>query len=119
MKAAGIAVPTHVSGTFLLDTGASNTVVDTSLIAPLGITPTGTIMCHTPSTGTVAQAFNQYDVAIIVPGAVPGQAWVVEALPVMESNLAPQGIQGLIGRDMLDDAILIYNGTTKHFTLAF
>jgi len=120
LKAAGVAVPQITSGTFLVDTGASSTVVDASLITPLGLTPTGVAMCHTPSTGQAALPFNQYDVMLFIPGTAPGQIpWIIEALPIMECDLSAQGIQGLIGRDMLDRAVLIYNGSSKHFTISY
>jgi hypothetical protein len=119
LKAAGQPVPTLTSGTFLVDTGASNTVIDVSLIAPLGLAATGAAMCHTPSTGQQALPFNQYDVMIFIPGAPGAPAWIIEALPIMECDLSAQGIQGLIGRDILDKGILIYNGLSNQFTLAY
>jgi hypothetical protein len=112
-------VPAPTSGAFLVDTGASNTVIDQSLIAPLNLVPTGQVMCHTPSTGAAAVAFNQYDVMLYIPGPDGAAGWMIEAIPVMESQLAAQGIYGLIGRDLLDRAVLVYNGPTKHFTIAY
>jgi hypothetical protein len=41
------------------------------------------------------------------------------AVPVIAADLAIQGIHALIGRDVLQDCILIYNGTVGEFTLAF
>ena len=102
-----------------MDTGASDTVVDAAFLAPLGLAPTGTIMCHTPSTGPVPQPFNQYDVAIFIPGPSAGNGWYIPALPVMESDLSAQGIQGLIGRNLLDRAVLVYNGPSNNFVLAY
>lgn len=119
LKAAGVAVPAFTTGTFLIDTGASATVVDSSLITPLGLAATGAAMCHTPSTGQQAISFNQYDVMLVIPGPTSDPAWIIEALPIMECDLSAQGIQGLIGRDVLDRAILIYNGTAKHFSIAY
>lgn len=119
LQAQGQSPPQLTSGTFLIDTGASNTVVDKTLINPLGLTPTGTVMVHTPTTGQSAVQFAQYDVMLIIPGAVAGEAWVIQALPITESDLSAQSIQGLIGRDVLDRAMFIYGGPSKHFSLAY
>lgn len=119
MKAAGIAVPAWVHGPFLIDTGASHTVIDPSFVAPLGLVSTGAIMAHTPSTNGAPQAFQQYDVCIFIPGAVQGQGWHVPALAVSEANLAVQGIQGLIGRDLLDQVSMFYNGPKQTFSFMY
>lgn len=119
MRAADVAVPSPTFGTFLVDTGASSTVVDASLIAPLGLQPTGAVMFHTPSTGATALPFSLYDVMLLIPGPGQGKAWIIEALAVAECNLSAQGIQGLIGRDVLDRAMLVYNGPENHFSIAY
>ena len=119
LKAAGLPIPATVSGVFLVDTGASNTVVDHNLIAPLGLQPTGTVMCHTPSTDGNAVAMYQYDLLIFIPGNGPHPGWYLEAVPVTASSFAGQAIDGLIGRDILDRGLLVYNGQNGHFTLAY
>lgn len=116
---AGAPVPEPVSGIFLVDTGASNTVIDASLIQSLGLNPTGTVMCHTPSTAGTAVPMYQYDLMIYVPGAVNGQGWLIDSIPVMASSFAGQTIAGLIGRDIIDRGLLVYNGHAGHFTLAY
>lgn len=117
--AAGLPIPPPVSGIFLVDTGASNTVVCAKLIAPLNLNPTGTVMCHTPTTAGTAVPMFQYDLMIYVPssGSLPG--WLIDALPVMASSFDGQTIDGLIGRDIIDRCLLVYNGQTGHFTLAY
>ena len=40
-------------------------------------------------------------------------------IAVTNSDLSIQGLQALIGRDILDRCILIYNGTQEFFTLAY
>lgn len=116
---AGAPVPEPVNGIFLVDTGASNTVIDSSLIQSLGLNPTGTVMCHTPSTAGTAVPMYQYDLMIYVPGAVNGQGWLIDSIAVMASSFAGQTIHGLIGRDIIDRGLLVYNGHAGHFTLAY
>lgn len=75
---------------------------------------------HTPTTGSEAHSAEQYDVSIIVPGTGAQHApLVIPAAPVLSASLTRQGIDALIGRDILRDCILIYNGTLGLFTLAF
>lgn len=118
MLAAGQTAPKPVSGTFLVDTGASHTVADTRLISQLGLNPTGTVMIHTPSTGAQAVPMYQYDLMLFVPGHQQG-GWLIDALAVTESSFAGQQIDGLIGRDVIDRGLLVYNGQAGHFTLCY
>ena len=39
--------------------------------------------------------------------------------PVIASVLSVQGIEALVGRDILDRCLLIYNGSEGRFTFAF
>jgi len=55
----------------------------------------------------------QYAVRLIFPNNVGGEAVVTEA------PLAGQHIQGLIGRDVLSQAVLVYIGYTNQFTMSF
>lgn len=62
----------------------------------------------------------QYDVMLIIPGpSADSPAWIIPAIPVLESHLTSQGIHGLIGRDVLDKAIFVYNGPINLFSLAY
>jgi len=118
MIAAGIEIPPPKAGTFLIDTGASCTCVDQSLMEGLGIAPTGVINIQTPSTEGGSHACNTYDVMFFIPDN-QNTGYVIEALPVVETHLKTQGIDGLIGRDILDKCLLVYNGTASFLTLSY
>jgi hypothetical protein len=119
MKAAGLPVPTYVHGTFLIDTGASCTCVDPYLVAPLSLVPTGSVPIQTPSTAGRPHMCNQYDASLFFPNAGAASGFFIDALPVIETELRGQGIDGLIGRDVLDRCTLIYNGTAATLCLAY
>jgi hypothetical protein len=116
LQSSGQPVPPPVVARLLVDTGASHTCLDHSVITQLGLTPTGTVPMHTPSTGAIPENFSQYDVSIILVHNVTNRMFA--AVPVMGSNFAPQGFQGLLGRDILKDCLLIYTGPDNAFMLS-
>lgn len=118
LMAAEIVIPQFQLAHMLIDTGASHTCLDPSVIAPLGLTPTGTVSIHTPSTQGAAHQVAQYDVRILVHGPPSSARWF-DALPVSECNLKAQGIDGLLGRDVLGGCTLIYLGEMNVWSLCF
>lgn len=114
-------VPNVAQVLALVDTGASGTCVDPSVLQSLALTPTGSAMVNTPSTGAQPVSADQYDVSIFVPGSDATQApLVVPNLPVICAELLlAQGFHVLIGRDILSRCLLSYNGTAGQFTLAY
>ena len=71
----------------------------------------------TPSTGAAHHVCNQYDVSLSL--LHPNLSLTLNTVPVLESNLAAQGIQALIGRDILARCLFIYDGQFGNFSLAF
>ncbi|HWK88868.1 MAG TPA: aspartyl protease family protein, partial [Longimicrobium sp.] len=64
LVAAGQPVPTGVAVRALVDTGASCTCLDPSVISTLRLTPTGSVSVHTPSTGAAPHVTEQFDVSV-------------------------------------------------------
>lgn len=117
LEKAGKPIPTGVTARLLIDTGASCTSIDSSVFSALALNPTGTIDIHTPSTGAVPVQQNQYDVRLIIPHISINRYF--HAVPVVEANFQAQGIQGLLGRDILRECVFIYNGEIGVYTLSF
>lgn len=114
------AVPNPVPIFALIDTGASNTCVDPSVLAQLDLTPTGQVSVNTPSTGSAPVVTDQYDVSIFIPGALETHPPLTrQNVGVILSELVPQGIHALIGRDVLAECLLTYNGPSGTFTLSY
>ncbi len=100
------------SGLALLDTGASITCVNKDLLASLKIPPVGISQVYTPS-GKAQQ--NTYPVEISFPQSnLPKVAFN----QVLGSDLKGQEIVALIGRDVLQHFVLIYNGPGGFISLA-
>jgi hypothetical protein len=121
LVAAKQAVPQGVTIRALVDTGASNTCIETSVLKALGLTPRGQIPCHTPSTGAAPAQKDVYDVGLaIFAGDASQPPLAFPTLAVMDTELfAAQGIHALIGRDVLAMCVLHYNGVLRQFTLAY
>jgi hypothetical protein len=80
---------------------------------------TGTTQMLTPSTGAAAHTVRQFDVSLMIPGVIGAIPHSVPIVAVAETALRVQGIDALIGRDILNACLLHYNGATGFFTLAF
>lgn len=104
------AVPTPVVASGLIDTGASITAVQQGVLAPLNLHPVGVVQINSPTSHNVPCAL--YAVRLTLPNG-----WV--DVTVVETLLPGQNVQVLIGRDVLHYGLLVYNGLSGHFTLAF
>jgi hypothetical protein len=115
---AGQPVPPPIKIRGLIDTGASCTGIDPTILTQLGVVSTGPVPVHTPSTKSGAPHIaKQYDVSIIL--IHPKLNWRFHTLPVIEAPLIHQGIHALIGRDILANCLFTYDGQGNAFCLAF
>lgn len=112
LRAQNRPVPSPVQVKALIDTGASSSVVQPSVIQQLGLQAIGVVGVNTPSCANVQ--CGQYHAGIFIQTI--GR---VDLMSVIEAPLQGQNIQCLIGRDFLQYGMLIYNGPEKQFVLAF
>lgn len=117
LKAANRAIPSIVRIVALIDTGASGTAIEEKILQQLGLTPTGTVNILTPSTAGNPVVCMSYDVMLGIYH--PTFSLLNGNFPVIAANFTGQNIQALVGRDILKDCVLIYNGTNSTFTLGF
>jgi hypothetical protein len=129
LTAAGKPLRKPFLGAGLVDPGASNSMIDVTIVKMLGLQPTGVISILTPSTGSTPYNCNQYDVSVWFPqaptliqqtlqqAATPHPVHLT--LPVTDTDFSAQGFQVRIGRDVLARGVFIYNGLCGRFTLAF
>lgn len=107
---AGQVVPAPVSATALIDTGANLTEVRNGLLDGLGMRPVGTAVVFTPTDSNVECP--TYAVRLTLPHGF------LDTI-VIETEMHGQQIDMLIGRDVLQACLFIYEGTSGQFTLAF
>lgn len=110
MRARGQALPQPVQGMALVDTGASATCIDRQAAEQAGLTIV--------DTGPLVSATDEELVPIFAARldllGFPG--W--DAPRAYGTNLAMQELIALIGRDVLMDSVLIYNGPDGSFSIA-
>lgn len=100
-------------GTALIDTGARFTAVDLRVLQALDLPPVSTVEVVTPS-GREIQGV--YMCRMSFPGTnIP----VIQPMAVTGSQLSAFGHIALIGRDILNYALLVYDGQHGIWTIAF
>ena len=114
----GLPVPEPIRVRALIDTGATFSCLDVSVFNRLDISSKGTVPVLTPTTGATNQLLNRYDVNLELFSAPNQRLFLFEDFPVLEAPLAAQGIQGLIGRDVLSRCVFIYDGNANNFSLS-
>jgi len=110
-------VPNAVIAKLLIDTGASCTCINPAILEPLGIAPTGAINIQTPSTNGKPVSCPQYDVAMMIYHT--DNSRFLPTIAVTGADVSSQGIDGLLGRDVLAHCLFVYDGRAEFFQLAF
>lgn len=109
LKETGQPVPNPIKAIALIDTGATSSVVNPTIIQGLKVAPIGRVRINTPSDANVE--CDMYKLALILPDGV-----AIESSDVIEAPLVGQPIQCLLGRDILRHGVLIYNGYMQQIT---
>lgn len=117
---AGQALPDGQSIDALIDTGASISGVDPTILAALCLSPTGQTQILSASSGAVGVSVPTYDVCIGIYAARPGDLHhISDTIRVTATDLSSRPFKALIGTDVLSKCILHYNGADALFTLAY
>lgn len=112
-------VPEPIVVRALIDTGATFSCLDSAVFKRLSLSSKGTIPILTPTTGASPQPLNRYDVDLKCLTTPLENLFLFEDFPVLEAPLAAQGIQALIGRDILERCLFVYDGPANTFSLSF
>jgi predicted aspartyl protease len=118
MEALGERPPSPISVRALVDTGASRTNVQKSVLEQLGLEPIGEESVHTASTAGSPRAMSAYTSQLFLAGVPAGQ--IATDLRVVEAeDLSALGVEMLLGVDILNRCLLFFNGPEGRFTIAF
>ena len=118
MAKAGQAVPKSVSGIGLIDTGATLTCIQEDILVSLGLNPIGQVNAGTAN-GPAQR--NVYPARIVFPT----KGWTLDLAQAVGVNLTgqeiptdpPQPMIALLGRNLLERGVFIYNGIVGLWTI--
>src|SRR5262249_21722689 len=117
----GFVVPSPIAVRAQIDTGSHLTGFLPEVFRRLDLTPFGDIAIRTPSTkpGEPCQC-NQFDVSVtLVSGTVQECIASVHAIAGEDFDRHEDGIQAILGRDILDRCTFHYYGPQRAFALSF
>ncbi|HLN33572.1 MAG TPA: hypothetical protein VK395_37950 [Gemmataceae bacterium] len=121
LRAAHQPVPALIPLHALVDTGADGTFIDVRHLQPLDL-PYPTFALVGTAAGTAHTFAPQYEVSLTIshPSGNRRANLVIPAIPVIDMQLAPHlGYEALIGRDVLERCLLLYDGEAGAFTLGY
>jgi predicted aspartyl protease len=110
--------PPPVFATFLVDTGADTTLIEEQIVRTLNLSAINQRKVLTSESKGIAQLCDVYDVSIEVINR-GGNPWRISTVQALARPLLDEAVQGVIGRDLLDRAVLTYNGPLKTFTIDY
>lgn len=105
-------IPSPISGNALIDTGATHTSIDDAIAQQAGLAVTGT--------ATMSSATHAHQTVNTYAGIIDfvGMAGTVTCNRAQGVNLQTHGIIALLGRDVLEHCLLVYNGQDGSFSLS-
>jgi len=120
LQATNQAIPTPIAGIALVDTGATMSAVEVTVVQSLGIQPVGTAVVGTAG-GKQMQAV--YPARFSFPGTGLPHIDCSSLFGASLLGISPAGggqpLIALIGRDILTQFVLVYNGPAATFSLCF
>jgi hypothetical protein len=124
LRQAGQPVPAGFAGQALIDTGSEVTCIDPVVLGPLvaaaGLQPARFVLANVPLAGGVSLAAEYFvSLSILHPSGHPRANLMLRNHAVVEQTLGPIGLHVLVGRDVLDLCLHVYDGPGKSFTFAY
>lgn len=119
-RRAGRATPPPVEVPTLIDTGAEQTVIDRSVLNQLGVAPKQFGTVNAPALGGFKPSpLNDVSLQVLHASGGAANHLTFDEIEIVELHVSTLGYQAVLGRDVLAQCVLIYDGTTNSFTLAY
>jgi hypothetical protein len=118
LEAVGELSPRPVEIRALVDTGASRSFVQASVLEQLELDSLGTDLIHTPTTGPSPKLARVYALQLFFPGVTGGQL-AADSQVVELEDLSGFGVDMLLGRDVIGRCLLVFSGPENRVTMAF
>jgi hypothetical protein len=116
MRSKNLTVPLPFVTTALIDTGATRTTIHPMIVRALQLLPLGFEFVWTAGpTGPIQATVARYD-ATLTLGGYPTPRFSVLAAEVVP---ATPTVLVILGRDILNECSLLFDGKAKSFTLSF
>jgi hypothetical protein len=119
LHAEGYDVPEPIEGWALIDTGARSTCVDIDAVRALGIAPVGVVSTTTPGGESKMPLF---PTCFRFPGLhmeISFHLAVGAGIRGVLVKSSSDHVLMLVGRDILAHSVLVYNGLSSSYTLAY
>jgi hypothetical protein len=113
-----LAPPPPVFATFLVDTGADTTLVEEQIMRTLNLSVINQHRVVTSESKGIPQLCDVYDISLEVINR-GGQSWRISSVQALARPLLDEAVHGVIGRDLLDRAVLTYNGPQQVFHIDY
>jgi hypothetical protein len=114
----GFPVPARKTIRAVIDTGSGVSGIDPRVLQALDLKPVGDMQINTPSTSHTPHPCGEYLVSLSLLQS--NQELHLPTFSVIDAVFQPdENIQALLGRDVLDHCLFIYDGQRQAFALAF
>lgn len=119
-RSKGQDVPPDIPIQLLVDTGADTTTIAEMHMRSLGIESTGASPVRTITSGVTGDACNAYGASLTIHSVGFGEAPLkFPAMEVLAQDFHNEGIDGLLGRDVLSTMVFVMDGPNKRFTMTW
>lgn len=117
MRENGREVPPAIPVQLLIDTGADTTTIAEIHMRSLGVPPTGAAPVRTITTDVTGAACNTYGASLMLKAVgFAERSHYIPALEVFAQPFHNEGIDGLLGRDVLGTLVLTLDGPRRRFS---